>query len=66
MKLKSIKGECPICPECGHYNAMLEGDKQGRSVFDPIEQRYEDRFTCRDCGFSVLNPEIEFTSRSRY
>jgi ribosomal protein L44E len=41
------RGNAPTCPECGHWNALL--DKTEHTV-DKIILYYE----CRDCGYTVL------------
>jgi ribosomal protein S27AE len=46
--LKGVKGEEPICPKCGHYNAMLT-----HKEWNPWAHVYE----CRDCGYVHGTPQ---------
>ena len=39
----------PSCPQCGHYNAMLQAH-QGDAPISSEDMRKHDVRKCRDCG----------------
>lgn len=51
LKTESLGGMMPICPSCGHHNAMLgpsRNDETGKwEVYD-----------CRDCGYKCAAVEV--------
>ena len=49
-ELRTIGTNAPICPNCGNWNAMLQGSFQG--------QKY---YKCRDCKYIITNQKAEHT-----
>ncbi len=51
IKIITQSGSSPVCPKCGHWNAMLD-----KIIYK--KDGYVKLFKCRDCGFEIAANKV--------
>ena len=55
--IHAVGSDCPICPKCGNWNALLDG-----VIFDHKNNQRIEYLECRDCGYRVIYGDYEIVA----